>query len=238
MKKCALLGMAMLAMPATAHAAPGLAGEVYGATVEEGELELEARYGTLAGGPEDGEDKLVLEAAYGISDKLRIGIFGELEKEPGEVRKFEAVAIEAIYELGSAGAVDFALYGEYEIKFDGADELELKLLMQHRSGPLDVRFNLIAEKELESGHPLELGYAASVDVETIGEVRFGVQAFGELGSLEDFLPRAEHFFGPVAKFEIEGIGPEIEFELGYLFALGSAKDETDGQFRLLVGIEF
>lgn len=235
-----IIGLAATAalLPCAAHAAPGLGGEVYGATVEKGELEAEAIYGALDGGPEDGEDVLVLETAYGVTDSFRLGLRGEIEKEPGAEREFEALGIEGIYELGNAGGIDFAVYGEYEIVFEGADKIETKLLMQHVAGPVDLRLNLIAEKELESGEKVELEYAASADVETIGELRLGVQAYGQLGTFEDFLPRAEHFAGPVAKIEIEGLGPELELEAGYLFAMGAAKDETDGQFRLMVELEF
>lgn len=238
MKRYLLAAALAGATTAPAYAAPGMGDEVYGASVEEGEVEIEARYGALAGGPEDGEDVAKIELAYAPTDKLRLALIGEIEKEPGESREFEALGFEAIYELGSLGPIDFALYGEYEVVFDHADKIETKLLMQHRSGPWDFRLNLIAEKELESGEKIELEYAASADVETFGELRLGVQAYGQLGTFSKFLPRAEHFIGPVAKIEVEGLGPELEIEAGYLFAVGEAKDETDGQFRLVLGIEF
>lgn len=239
MRFYALLGALACALPGHAFAsAPGMGDEVYGATVEKGEAEIEARYGALDGGPDDGEDVLKLEAAYGVTDSLRLAVVGEFEKEPGESREAEAVSLEAIYALGQAGGIDIALYGEYEIVFDGADKFEGKILLQRSTGPWDFRLNLIAEKEFEGGKPVELAYAASADVETFGEVRLGVQAYGELGTFKDFLPRAAHFIGPVAKFEIEGLGPEIELEAGYLFPVAEAKDETDGQLRVVLGIEF
>lgn len=224
--------------PATAHAAPGLGAEVYGAQVEKGEAEVETIYGRLDGGSEGGEDVLKLEAAYGFTDRLRLGVVGEIEKEPLSEREFEAAGIEAIYELGNVGGVQFAAYGEYEIVFEGADKIETKLLMQRQAGPVDLRFNLIAEKALEKHADVEFEYAASADVEALGEIRLGVQAYGELGTADHFLPRAEHFVGPVAKAEIEGLGPEFEVEAGYLFALGEAREETDGQFRLALEMEF
>jgi len=237
MKKYVLLAALACALPGVAHAAPGLADEVYGATVSKGEFEFEARYGVLTGGPEGGEDKLKLEAGYGVTRNLRLALVGEFEKEAGGSRKAEAMSIEAIYALGNAGGIDFALYGEYEIVLDGTDAIEAKLLMQYRTGPWDLRLNLIAEKPLFDGAKVELGYAASVDY-AIGEVSLGFQAYGELGTFSDFAPRAEHFLGPVAKAEIEGLGPEIGIELGYLFALGAAKDETDGQVRVKLEVEF
>ena len=45
---------AMLAVPTAALAAPGVGDEVYGATVEKGEPEVELRYGRLGGGPDNG----------------------------------------------------------------------------------------------------------------------------------------------------------------------------------------
>ena len=232
------LGLAALAAPCAAQAAPGIDDEVYGAEVNKGQTEIESIYGRLTGGPDDGEDVLVLEAAHGFTDNLRIGVRGEFEKEPGETREFESFGVEAIYELGKVRGVTLALYTEYEAVFEGADKVETKLLAQRKAGPLDLRFNLIAEKELQSGAPVELEYATSADVKAIGDLRLGVQAFGQLGTTEDFLPRAEHFLGPVAKFEIEGLGPELECEVGYLFAAGKARDDADGQLRIFVEMEF
>lgn len=238
MKYAFFAAAAAALLPATAHAAPGLGSEVYGATVEEGELELEAIWGQLDGGPEDGDDVLVLEGAYGVTDKLRLGVRGEIEQEVGESRDFEALGVEAIYELGNAGGIDFALYGEYEIVFEGADKVETKLLMQRTDGPIDLRLNLIAEKELASGADVEFEYAASAMYGATDDFEIGVEAYGELGTFDSFLPRAEHFLGPVAKFEVEALGPELEISAGYLFALGEAQDETDGQFRLKLELEF
>lgn len=225
-----------IALPSAAHAAPGMGTEVYGASVNAGELEAETRYDRLAGGADDGEDVIQIEASYGISSSFSLGIQAEFEKEPGAARKAEELGVEAIWALGRAGGFDIALYGEYEIVFDGTDEIETKLLLQHRRGPLDLRLNLIAAKELDSSERVELGYAFSADYEVFDEIRLGVQGFGELGGFDRFLPRAEHFIGPVAKFEIEALGPEVELEAGYLFALGAARDDTKGQLR--IGLEF
>ena len=70
------------------------------------------------------------------------------------------------------------------------------------------------------------------------EFRLGVQAFGDLGTSRNLLPRAEHFIGPVAKYEIEGLGPEVGLEVGYLFAVAKAKDDADGQLRVALEMEF
>ena len=228
---CAL---AALSVPALAEPS----GEISSPVVVKGETEFEAIYGRLSGGPDSGEDILRLEASHSVNDRLRLAIRSEIERAPGGPRKLEAVSFEAIYELGRVGGIDVGLYGEYENVLHGTDKLEAKLLLERRAGPFDAKLNLIAAKPLASGNPLEFAYAASADVEAIGELRLGVAAFGGLGSTDDFLPRADNYVGPVVKTEIEGLGPEIEIEAGYLFALGKAKDDSDGQFRLVVEMEF
>ena len=232
--------LAGLALSTPALAAPGLGAEIYGATVDKGELEVEARYGRLGGGPDDGEDVIKLEAGYGVTDRLRVAVQGEFEREPGGPRRAEAMGIEAVYALGKLGGIDVAIYGEYEIGFNGnSDAVETKLLLQRKTGAWDLRLNLIAEKPLVSGAPVELGYAASVDAAVLGEARLGVQAFGALGTFSHFAPREEHFIGPVAKFEIGGLGvEEVGLQVGYLFALGKARDDTKGQFKVNLELEF
>lgn len=223
--------LAGLVVAAPANAAPGLGDKVYGATVEPGVTEIEARYGRLMGDEADGEDVLKLEVAHGFSRRFYGALVGEFEREAHEDRKLEALSVEGIYALGQVGGIDTALYGEYEIGLHGPDKIETKLLLQKRAGEVDGRLNLIAEKPL-NGEPIELGYAASADVKAAGEFRLGLAAFGDV-------THGEHFAGPILKTEIEhlpGRG-ELEIETGYLFALGEARHETDGQFRLLLEYE-
>ena len=231
------LAFSALALAAPAHAAPGLGGEVYGAQISEHELELEARYGQLNGGTDGGKDKLRLEAAYGVNSRLELAMVGKFAKSPGSSRQTEAVSVEAIYRLGQIGGIDVAAYGEYEVGLQGSDAAEVKLLLQRKQGPWDFRFNLVAEKRMIVGAPVELAYATSGDVEVASGVRLGLAAFGELGTFRRFAPRAEHFIGPVAKFKIKGIGEGLQVKTGYLFAAGKALNSTSGQFRLNLEIE-
>lgn len=223
-------------------AAPGVGEKVYGATIAPGVSEVEARYGRLTGKQADGEDGLVLELAHGFSRKFYGGLLVEFEREPNGKRELEAAGIETIVHVAHSDVLglDAAVYGEFEAVREGADKAEAKLLLEHRKGPFDARLNLIGEREFRDGASVELEYAASADWAAIGDLRAGVEAFGQLGGTSHFLPRAEHFAGPVLKAEIErlpGHG-ELEIETAYLFALGSAHDETNGQARLLLEYEF
>lgn len=243
MKSCSIAAGAVLALGGSAlHAAPGLDEKVYGATVETGVSEVEVRYGRLVGGVAAGEDATVVELSHGFSDRLYAGVLFGFEREPGSSRQFQAVGAEGIVTLGHINAIDtdVAIYGEYEAERHGADNLETKLLLQHRRGTFDGRLNLIAEKQLEGGSPVEFGYGASADWKLIGDLRGGVEAFGELGSTRHLFPRAGHFVGPILKTELEHLPArgELGIEAGYLFAVGAARDEARGQARLLLEYEF
>ncbi len=229
--------LSLTALPTIAHAAPGLGGEVYGATIEPHEIEIETRYGILTGGPDAGEDNFRLEVGYGITGHTRIAAVAEFEKEPGQPRKLEAFSLEVIQNVARIGPVDVALYGEFEAVSDGTDKAEGKLLLEYRDRITDVRFNLIASKPLQSGALVELGYAASADVSVADNLRIGVAAFGDLGSFRQFAPYAEHFAGPNIKFGIKGLGVPLKVETGYLFAFGAAKADATGMFRLNLELE-
>ena len=238
MRKLFSFMLAVAAFPTAAEAAPGLGTEVYPATVEAGETEAEVLYNSLRGGPDHGEDVFKLEVSHGFSSDFQLGLTAEFEREPGLPREAEALGIEAIYHLGKIGSVDVAVYGEYELGLEGhSDAVEAKLLLQRRKGPFDLRLNLIGKKTLAGGQRLELSYASSATY-AVGEIDLGIAAFGDLGTFDRLFPRAEHFIGPVAKVEIEGLGPEFELSAGYLFALGAARDDTKGQLRLGLELEF
>lgn len=222
-----------------ARAAPGLASEVYPAVVYKGEIEAEFRYGELTGGPDAGERGVTVELGYTPTDRFRIALLTEMERDPGGPLKTHKVAVEAVYHLGRIGGIDVGAYGEYGIGVNEPDTVEGKLLLQRRTRAFDARFNLIAEKALASGERVELSYAASFDVPVKGTLRAGAAAFGELGTFHAFLPPEEHYAGPVMKGAITHLGGHtLRLEGGYLFALGQARRHARGQLRFLAELEF
>jgi hypothetical protein len=236
----ALLVIALGTTPALAT--PGLGEQVYGATVEPGVTEFETRYGRLVGGPADSTDAAVVEISHGFGRHFYGAVVGEMSREPGGRRSFDAVAVEGIVPLGRVEALqlDVAIYGEYGFGRHGnPDGAETKLLLQHRRGPFDARLNLVLEKELRHGEPAEYGYAASVDWAVLGDLRLGLEAFGDVGDTHRFGGRREHFAGPIVKTDIEGLpgGSELEVEAGYLRAFGASRDATSGQLRFVLAWE-
>ena len=90
---------------------------------------------------------------------------GEFERAPGNNLKLGSVALVGIVTLGRIKplGIDVAIFGELESVRRGPDVVAAKLLLEKRVGAFDARFNLAAEKP--HGQPVELGYAASADVE-------------------------------------------------------------------------
>ena len=241
MRTYLILAPCLLAISSVAYAAPGLDDVVYGATVEAGKTEIETRYGRLTGGPADGEDAFVVEVARGFSSHFYGAGLATFEREPAGTRRLETLAVEGIFTLGHLKALDLdtALYVEAEHGIHGPDNLETKLLLQHHKGRTDFRLNLIAERQLTSGAPVEFSYAASADYEVADDISMGAEAFGDLGTSRKVTTRSENFAGPAVKVGLDHAGPgELEFRAGYLFAIDRSRDDTKGQLRLGLEYEF
>ncbi len=222
----ALAGAALL--PSPARAEPGMASEIYGPHVERGESEFELRSGLLDGGPEDW--KLKAEFSHGITDWWRPGLVAGWARQGGDT-DFTGFAIENVFDFTATRdwPVHFGGYVEYQWRQDGADEIELKLLMQRQQGPLELTANLIAERHVGAGADWEYGYAAETALGIGDEIALGIQGFGDFG--------AGHYWGPFGEIELGEIGEgEVGLQLGYLFGSGDAV--ADGQFRLKLEYEF
>lgn len=241
-----VLALVLLVSTATlagaARAEPGMANEIYGPTVHRGETELELRGGLANGGDADGEWQLKAEAAHAFTDWWRPALVAEWEREDGAT-EFTAVSLENIFDFTATRnwPVHLGAYAEYEWKRDGADEIELKLLLERVRGPLGLTANLIAERDIGSGSDdeWEYGYALQAAYALNDDVSIGLQGFGDAGTQDDFgnFGDQAHYWGPYTQFEAGHVGDgEVELQIGYLFGGGQA--EADGQFRLKLEYEF
>ena len=230
-----------LFVPSVSYAAPGLDEVVYGATVEAGKTEIETRYGRLTGGAADGTYAFVLEVAHGFSRHFYGAALATFEQVPDSGRRLQTLAVEGIVPLGRIKGlgVDTAVYVEAAHGLHGPDNLETKLLLERRKGPFDARLNLIAERALTSGAPVEFSYGTSADYAVGDDISLGAEAFGDLGTSDRFTTRGEHFIGPAVKVGLDHVGPgELELRAGYLFAVDRSRDDTKGQLRFGMEYEF
>ena len=234
--------MAAALAPSISAAEPGGAAEVYAPGVEQGETEAELRGGILIGGDADGEWQTKAEVGRAFNGWWRPGLVAEWEHEGGATN-FTALAVENIFDVSATRdwPVHFGGYLEYEWPQDGADHVEVKLLMQRERGPWDLLLNLIGEREVGSGasDEWEFGYAAQAAFAFNDDFALGIEGFGDAGTDTNFgqLGDQAHYWGPFGRFEIGRLGEgEVELQLGYLLGVGEAA--ADGQLRFKLEYEF
>ncbi len=228
-------------LPSVAAADPGGASEIYSPTVTRGLAELELRSGILSGDAADGDWQAKVEAGYGMTSWWRPALVGEWTHE-GDHTAFTAFAIENVFDFTATRdwPLHLGAYVEYEWANDGPNELELKLLTEHRQGPIDLRFNMIATRLLgrASQDNWEFGYAAQGSYAFNDDFALGVQGFGDVGAGGDFgLDHRAQYWGPFAQIEAGHFNAsELELQFGYLAGFGAA--EADGVFRVKLEMEF
>jgi hypothetical protein len=220
-----------------AAAEPGLASEVESPTVVAGSTELSLRSGELVGGGDRHDWQARAEASYAYLSWWRPGVAATWQRENGGT-DLTGLAIENVFDFipSRRWPVHFGAYAEYERNMqETPDHIELKLLMQHLEGPLDIRFNIVSERETgdHSDNRWEFGYAAQTSYRVSPSWRIGVEGFGDtgfddqLGDIDDYA----HYWGPFAQVRLASVREqEIILHFGYL--AGSGHADADGQVRL------
>jgi hypothetical protein len=239
----AALGL-ILAMPSLAD--PRLDEKVYDPYIENHVLEFEARAGQEIGGALDGERTVVMEAEYGLDDRLSLAVVAPITRTPGQESRLSHLGVEAVVYLGviPRTGIDTGLYLEYAKGLDGqTDAAEAKLLLARTSGRFQGLVNIIAERPL--GAPAgqgfaSYGYAASAMWRTVGNLRLGAQTFGDLGDDHGVLSRAQGaYVGPEVKWSIRPRSSpfEIKLDASWLRAVGPDRREASSQARLGIELE-
>lgn len=210
-------------------------------------LELETRVGQEVGGGDlKGAQTLVNELEYGVDDRLSLALVTKVERAPGEPQRLTGVGVEGIYYLGQIPklGIDAGLYLEATKGAGGdPDGGEAKLLLAKTDGRFQGLVNVIVERPF-NGRRGEVfasyGYAASATWRTVGALRLGAEAFGDLGDDHGFINRPQGaYVGPQLKWEgrPKGAPFEIEVDAGWLAALGADRREASSQARINLELE-
>lgn len=238
----ASLGLATLAGPALA----GPADYVYSPTVEQGEKEIDFKYGTAK---KDGrENQSSLGFGWGVNAFWFTEAYVKWAKEPGRGTRVDALEWENKFQLTETGkyAVDVGLITEIEIPRESHEGKEFKIgpLFQTEFGKLQLNTNLLFERRfggiVEAGEEriTEFNYQWQVKYRLQPSFEFGAQGLGELGKWNHWAPRNEqlHSFGPAVFGKIDmGNHHKISYNAAYLFGKRAAPTHT---FRLQVEYEF
>jgi hypothetical protein len=245
------VGMAVIAagfgltLAGSVQADPRLDEKVYDPYVRNHVFEVETRASLEEGGPLKGSATYVGEFEYGVSDNLSLAFVSKVAGGAGEPRRLRGAGLEAVYYLGQIPkiGVDVGVYGEYMAGLNGdPGGLEGKLLFAKQAGRMQALLNLIAERPLHVADEgfASYGYATSVTWRTVGNLKVGVEAFGDLGDDHGFLKRRQGaYVGPAVLWEVHPARSplEVEFGLGWLKSVAADRSEADSQVRLTLEFE-
>jgi hypothetical protein len=226
MKRTASVVALACAFATGAHAEPGGVSSVSGPTVRDGETRLEARTVAYDGGALDGAWAHRAQVGHSFTDWWQTTLIARASQPDGDDAELRSIGLENRIDFVATRdwPVHFGAQAEYKFGVNGGDdEVELKLLAEHQTGPFSARLNLITERAMSDGADWESGYAARFMWRTTDTVALGLEAFGELDA-------DAHAVGPRATFRIG----EATLGLGYLVGLDEA--QADNQFRL--GVEW
>ncbi len=233
-----------LLITTSAQADPRLDEKVYSPYVMNGVAEFEARSARQLGGASAGDMTTVFEGEYGFNDHLSLAVVGTLERSRADGSRFTGVGLEAVYAIGQIPGIgiDTGAYLEYKYGLNGdSDVLEAKLLLAKNVDRFQALLNLIVERPLgdKDENFASYGYAASATWRTVGALRLGAEAFGDLGTDHDFPGRQGAYVGPQVLWEgrPDGWPFEIDIDAGWLFPVGSVHSETKSQVRFGIELE-
>ncbi len=244
--KSAALGLALaLLFVQAATADPRLDEKVYDPYVHNHIFEIETRAASESGGPLAGAVAYIGELEYGVSDHLSLSLVNKVAGGAGEPTRLRGVGVEAVDYLGQIPGlgIDVGLYGEYMAGLGGDDSgLEAKLLLAKQAGPVEALLNLIVERPIHvPGQEFATyGYAGAVNWRAGGNLKLGIQAFGDLGDDHGGFSRPQvAYVGPAIFWEGRPRRSPVEVELGlsWLKAFGADRHEGDRQVRVTLEFE-
>lgn len=242
-----LIAAVALALPALAHADPDE--YVRMPAVEYGEREIDLKYGTRKFN-DTGERQSAGSVGFGwgVAPSWFTELYFKYHKDAGDRTRYDELEWENQFQLTEHNQypVDLGLLTEIEIprnREEGRFIVKLGPLLQWDMGPLRWNANVFLERAVQSRtdepHETELQYQAQALYGLAGGYGVGVQAFGDLGPWNHWLPRDEqsHRIGPAFYGKVKlGGRQQIKYNAAWLF--GASKAAPDNQLRVQAEYEF
>jgi hypothetical protein len=238
---CALLSVNFIAST-PAFASP--ADYVYTPIIEEGEREIDFKFGHANKRDEDSLSAASLGLGYAPNSWWFTEFYVKYQRESGST-KFDAFEWENRFQITETGKypVDLGFVVELERPRDHAEGWELRWgpLFQSEFGKVQLNGNLLFERHYRSVEPssMLMQYQVQAKYRYLPQFEFGVQGLGELGPWRKWSAGAEqtHVFGPAIFGKIPvGNRQKISYNVGLLFGLNSAS--PDRTLRAQLEYEF
>ena len=220
--------------------------KIYYPTVETGETELEFRaHRDFDKDPAlDGGLVYKTGVGHGFTDFWFTEFYVESVREPGSNSYVaEAYEWENLFRLTEPGKywADFGVIVEYAHARKSADanELEVIPIIQKQLGRHLVTLNIPFSYETGNGGDYTWRQEYAIQVKHLGnpKLQLGIEAYGKLGEVNDWLPRAqqEHQIGPSLFGKVRmGAHQALKYQVGLLFGL----TEASPQKTLITNLEF
>jgi len=216
----------------------GAADPVYTPTVEQGETEFEFRGGYRDYDYAPNEHAFVFDVGYGVTNRWRTEAVLEYAAEDGEPGKLEALEWENVIVLTEPGKhwMDVGVLAEYEHSFaSGPDEVKIGPLFQKEFASVIANLNFRFKREVGSGssNDTELDYRWQLRWRGNEALEWGVQGFGELGTVDDVGGEDWHSAGP-ALFGVKRLAgrDKVRYNAALLAGLNDAAPEAGLRFQV------
>lgn len=238
-----VLALAALAF-AVQDASAGPAEYVFTPTVNQGEREVDFKYGAASYKGQPSLQAASLGVGYGATDWWFTEFYAIGERE-GNASRFDAFEWENKFQLTESGKypVDLGFIVEIERPRDHAEGYELRYgpLFQTEADRLQFNVNplLTSITRASEGNGTYFGYQWQVKYRWQQALEFGFQGFGDLGRWDHWAPTSEqdHRLGPAlfGKWRLGG-ADAIVWNAALLF--GATSGSPNRNFRLQVEYEF
>ncbi len=229
------------------HAVAGPADYIYSPTVEQGEKEIDFKFGT--DNQQDGSHKTVssMGFGYGVNENWFTEIYLKSERQSGD--GLTLIEWENKFQITETGKypIELGLVSEIEAPVNNSNEpWEFKIgsLLQTEFGKLLLNGNILFERKFgsnntDASYVTELGYQWQVKYRLKPEFEFGAQGFGEMGEWNDWdsSNAQNHRFGPAVfgKFAL-GSKQAVKYNAAYLVGISDAA--PNNTFRMQLEYEF
>ena len=225
----------------------GPADYIYLPTVEQGEKEIDFKFGTAKQPDGSRRDVTSLGFGYGVNEFWFTEVYLKRESEAG--MGLTVAEFENKFQLTETGKYPFelGLITELEIPTSNKNEpYEFKFgpLLQTDFDRLQLNANLLFERkfgpnELNESRFTEIGYQWQAKYRLQPAFEFGVQAMGEMGEWDDWSSKSEqnHRIGPAAFGKVLVNSKQaIKYNVAWLF--GVSNRAPNNTFRMQVEYEF
>jgi hypothetical protein len=229
------------------EALAGSADYVYTPMVEQGEKEIDFKFGTAK--QQDGSHQNVtsLGLGYGVNEFWFTEVYLKRESEAGE--GLTIAEWENKFQLTETGKypIEIGLITEFEAPTSNKNEpYEFKFgpLFQTEFGKLQLNANILFERkfgpsDFDDSRFTEMGYQWQAKYRLQPSFELGMQGMGELGKWNDWSSTSDqnHRFGP-AVFGKVSVGDKqaIKYNAAWLFGVSDAA--PNNTFRMQVEYEF